>query len=100
MSNNDNSLKIVSSDSPEIKGIIEDIMAQSSAIKKREELSSASFRAWLCEVVTIVAEKMGYIVRNLFIEIPADIAYSFGKGFSAGVERAKQNSYRYHEKDR
>lgn len=86
--------------SPEIQNLLADIMEQSNAIKKREELSADSFRLWLCETITAIAQRLGYTVRNLLIDIPADIAYSFGKGFKAGVEKARRNSYRYRDQDR
>ncbi|MBQ2633257.1 MAG: hypothetical protein IJF88_01590 [Oscillospiraceae bacterium] len=90
--------KELSFDSPEIQELFADVMARSEAIKKRQELSDYSFRVWICEVITAIANKMGYVVRNLIIEIPADLAYSFKKGFSAGIDKAKKNSYRYTDK--
>lgn len=79
---------------PEFKSLMSEIMKQSEAIQKRDTLSEDSFRDWLCEVIVVLADKLGFIIQNLK-EIPMDMAYSFNKGFQAGRERAKQNSYRY-----
>lgn len=89
--------KEVTVESPEIQQLLNEVLNRSETIKKRNELSEESFRDWLCRTIEIIAEKMGYIISNLK-EIPLDIGYSFGKGFKAGIEKSRQNSYRY--KDR
>lgn len=78
---------------PEFKILFCEVINQSEAIRKRETLSEESFRAWLFDVIATIADKLGYVIQNLK-EIPLDMAYSFNKGFQAGRERAKQNSYR------
>lgn len=60
-------------------------------------LAKSHFVIGCVRTIEIIAEKMGYIISNLK-EIPLDIGYSFGKGFKAGIEKSRQNSYRY--KDR
>lgn len=89
-----NEKRPITFDDPEFKSLMSEVMNQSEAIKKREALSEESFRDWLCEVIAVLAEKLGYVIQNLK-EIPLDMAYSFNKGFQAGRERARQNSYRY-----
>ncbi|MDO4334179.1 MAG: hypothetical protein Q4C58_16055 [Eubacteriales bacterium] len=91
--------RAVTLESPEIQDLLSEVMSRSETIKKREELSVESFRDWFCEIIEIIASKMGYVIQNLK-EIPLDFAYSFGKGFSAGMENAKKNSYRYRDKQR
>lgn len=91
--------KEVTIETPEIQDLISEVMSRTEIIRKREELSAESFRDWLCEIIEIIAGKMGYVIQNLK-EIPLDFAYSFGKGFSAGMENAKKNSYRYKDKQR
>lgn len=84
-------------ESPEFQDLLSEVMNQKEAINKRKELSEVSFRDWLCDVIAILADKLGYIIQNLK-EIPMDMAYSFSSGFQAGRERAHQNSYRNREK--
>ena len=89
--------KELSADSPLFKDLVCEIMKQKETIQKREELSEQSFRVWLCKAIEIIAGKMGYVIQNLK-EIMLDFAYSFEKGFAAGRERAKMNSFRKSDK--
>lgn len=89
--------RTVDVDSPEIQNLMKEILSQSEAIKKREELTEKSFWFWFCEVLEKVASQMGMIIQNLY-EIPADLGYSFQKGFAKGREKARQSSYRAKDK--
>lgn len=92
-----NTKQSITFDSPEFQDLLSEVMNQKTAIIKRDELSEASFRVWLCDVISALADKLGYVIQNLK-EIPMDMVYSFNKGFQAGRERARQNSYRYRDK--
>ncbi|MBQ9886650.1 MAG: hypothetical protein IJM37_07325 [Lachnospiraceae bacterium] len=80
-------------ESPEFQAMYEEISKRAEAIRKREELSEESFRKWICEAVETLAKKMGYHIQNIY-EFTLDMEYSFKKGFNAGREAARKNSYR------
>ncbi len=93
--NTDAEKREVTIESPEIQGIISELLERSETIKKRDEMTKESFREWFCHVIVVVADKMGYYIRNLVVDIPLDMLYSFRKGFSTGLKRAKESSCRY-----
>ena len=84
-------------ESPEIQSIVASIMNQEEARNQLKKLTAESFRKWLCEMITAIASSLGYVLKNLIYEIPADIAYSFKKGFKNGLMRAHTDSYRYND---
>ena len=86
-------------ESPEFQSLLSEVMRQKEAVTKMEEMTEESFRDWLCDIITILADRLGYVIQNLR-EIPMDMAYSFNKGFKNGRERARQNSYRSRDKDK
>lgn len=88
-----NEKRPITFEDPEFKNLMSEIMSQSEAIKKRKTMSEESFRDWLCDIIAVLADRLGFVVQNLK-EIPMDMLYSFNKGFNAGRERAKQKSYR------
>lgn len=87
--------KEVTFDSPEMQDLLTAVLERSETIQKRDEMTKASFRDWLCQIIVAIADQMGYYIRNLVIDIPLDMIYGFKKGFSNGLKRAKESSYRY-----
>lgn len=85
--------KEITIQSPEFQAIYEEISERAEAIRKRDELSDASFRDWLCKAIEELASKLGYHIQNIY-EFTLDMGYSFQKGFEAGRERARKNAYR------
>lgn len=85
-------------ESPEFQSLLSEVMKQKEAATKIEELTEESFRDWLCDIIAILADRLGYVIQNLK-EIPMDMVYSFNKGFQKGRERARQNSYRNRDKN-
>ena len=79
--------------SPEFQAIYEEISERAEAIRKRDELSDASFRDWLCKAIEELASKLGYHIQNIY-EFTLDMGYSFQKGFEVGRERARKKAYR------
>lgn len=85
----------ITMNSPEMQNLITAMLERSETIKKRNEMTRESFHKWFCQIIVIIADKMGYYIKNVVIEIPLDLIYSFGKGFSNGMQRAKESSFRY-----
>ena len=85
--------KEITVDSPEFQSLLDEVMSRTETLKQREQLSEESFRTWVCGVIKMVADRMGYVILNL-IEIPLDLCYSFKEGFLEGAKRARENSYR------
>lgn len=85
--------KEVTMEDPEIRTLYEQVLKSAEASKKREDLSNESFKLWLFETVTIIAQKFGYYIQDLAVFI-SDMNYCIKKGFKEGREEAKRRSIR------
>lgn len=85
--------KEITIQSPEFQALYQEISERAEAIRKRDELSDTSFRAWLCKAIEELASSLGYHIQNIY-EFTLDMGYSFQKGFETGRARARKNAYR------
>lgn len=89
--------KVITPQDPEIKEVLDELIARSDAIAEAKKLGQASFREWLCLQIKEIGDALGYIIQGLAVFVE-DIGYSFHKGFKEGRERAKGKSIKYRDR--
>lgn len=61
-------------------------------VKKRQQLSELSFKIWLIDIATRVANRLGYHIQNIAVLI-IEMNSSIKKGFNAGRDEAKKEAF-------
>jgi hypothetical protein len=84
----------ISPSTDELQAAVNELMERAAAIRKREEISEASFRVWLSEKVQEIARRLS-IAINVVYETLLDVGYSWKKGWEDGKAEARRNSIRY-----
>lgn len=85
--------KTITTADPEFEEVLRELALNREAIRRRRELSEASFRQWLYEQINDIAHKLGYAIQDI-AEFVKDMAYSFKQGYAAGRDAARRRSIR------
>ena len=86
-------MKTITTSDPEFEDILNELRMQGDAVRRRREMSAASFREWLYSALKDVATSLGFSIQNL-TEFFHDMSDAARTGFAEGREIARQNSIR------